>query len=395
MRHRSSLALLAALCALTPLRAQDSIPRDSVPARPADRPDGGGIRVCAGGDVTLGTNLDTGWVHTAAGRLGRRVAALPSPDSLLAPLRPLLADADVVLLNVEGAIGEGPPGRRKCQPGSTLCFAFRSPVSAAGALRRVGGAAPVVGNVANNHARDAGDTGWRTTARHLRDAGAQVTGMDTLPTVVPLPSGDTVAFLGYSAWAGPDVHDLAALRRHVRRAAERWPHVVVTMHAGAEGTSAQRTRNTLEVAFGESRGNSVAFAHAAVEAGADVVFGHGPHVMRAMEWYRQSLIFYSLGNLVTYGPFSFGEPLNRGAIACAELAPEGGVAAAELRSTRQRAPGIVAPDSLGVAALLVDALSRLDFPASGARVAYGGRVQRPHGGEAGPPATVPLRRRQD
>src|SRR5690606_9483291 len=108
------------------------------PATPVRVPDRapGGLRGCGGGDVTLGTHLDTAWVATASRRAGFRVPALPPPDSLLAPLRPLFADADVVLLNVEAAIGDG-PAASKCRPGSTACFAMRSPPAAADALRRV------------------------------------------------------------------------------------------------------------------------------------------------------------------------------------------------------------------------------------------------------------------
>jgi|GEM_PF-495947 len=339
-----------------------------------------GPRVCAGGDVTLGTNLDTTWVFTASARLGRRVAAFPDPDSLLAPLAPLVADAGVLMLNVESAIGRGPPGRRKCAPGSTSCFAFRTEPGSAAALRRLAGAAPLVGNVANNHARDAGDEGWYATMRHLRDAGALVTGADTLATPVPTAQGDTVAFLGFSPWTGPDSRNTAAVRRHVARAAARWPYVVVSVHFGAEGRGAQHTYDAPELFLGEDRGNPVAFAHAAVDAGASVVFGSGPHVLRAAEWYGGGLIFYSLGNLLTYGPFTLAEPLNRGAIACADLAPGGGVAYAELRPTRQSLPGLVRPDSTGAASTLVDALGVQDFPASSARVTPDGVLVRPDDG---------------
>jgi hypothetical protein len=336
-----------------------------------------GPRVCAGGDVTLGTNLDTTWVFTASGRLGRRVAAFPSPDSLLAPLRPLLADADVAMLNVESAIGEGPPARRKCAPNSNTCFAFRTQIEAAGALGRAAGGKPVVGNVANNHARDAGESGWYATMRHLQGAGVNVIGADTVATPVVTAAGDTVAFLGYSPWTGPDPRNLAAVRRHVARAAARYRYVVVSVHIGAEGRGAQHTYDQTEIFLGEDRGNSVAFAHAAVDAGARVVFGHGPHVMRAAEWYRGGLIFYSLGNLLTYGPFTLSDPMNRGAIACADLGPAGGVLGAELRSTRQTVPGLARPDSAGVAAGLVDALGTQDFPATAARVAANGVIPLP------------------
>jgi hypothetical protein len=79
--------------------------------------------------------------------------------------------------------------------------------------------------------------------------------------------------------------------------------------------------------------------------------------------------------------------MNRGAIACADLAPGGGVLGAELRSTRQAPPGIARPDSAGVAASLVDALGAQDFPATAARVAENGVIPLPGGGEVARPAS--------
>jgi hypothetical protein len=356
-------ALSATLAA--PAAAQSGRPRE---APTPVRVDTVGVRICAGGDITLGTNLDTTWVHTARARLGRRVPSLPPPDSLVEPLRPLVADADIVLWNVEGAIGDGPINRRKCAPRSTACYAFRSPEASADALRQVADGAEVVANVANNHARDDGDVGRRNTIRHLESAGARVTGADTLATVVATVEGDTVAFLGFAQWAGPDPRNLAAVRRHVARAAERWSRLVVTMHMGAEGRGHQRTPDRREIFYGEDRGNVVAFARTATDAGADLVVGHGPHVMRAVEWRGDALVFYSLGNLLTYGPFSLVEPLNRGALACAVLDDEGRVLSAQLRSTRQLPPGQVQPDDTGRAAALADSLSALDFPDTGARI---------------------------
>ncbi|MGH7700024.1 MAG: CapA family protein, partial [Gemmatimonadales bacterium] len=165
----------------------------------------------------------------------------------------------------------------------------------------------------------------------------------------------------------PDARDLAAMRRHVARAAARFPRVVVTMHMGAEGVNAQRTRDRRETFLGEDRGNLVAFARAAVDAGADLVIGHGPHVLRAAEWRGRAFIAYSLGNLLTYGPFSMDEPLNRGAVLCAVLEPDGAVSDVVLRATVQVPPGLVAPDPSGRGAWLVDSLSRLDFPETGVR----------------------------
>ena len=39
-------------------------------------------------------------------------------------------------------------------------------------------------------------------------------------------------------------------------------------------------------------------AHAAIDAGADLVVGHHPHVLQGFEWYKGRLIAYSLGNFV-------------------------------------------------------------------------------------------------
>lgn len=333
------------------------------------------LRVCSGGDVTLGTNLDSAWVGRAAPRFGPNAKILLSADTLLAPLRPLVSGADVVLLNIEGAIGEG-PAPRKCRPGSTVCYAMRSPIDAADAIRRLAGDGEAVGNLANNHARDAGTAGLGVTRDHLTAASVHVTGADTLATVVTTTRGDTVAVLGFSAHAGPDMRDLDGVRRHVARAAAQYARVVVTAHVGAEGRDAMRTRDTVERFVGEVRGNSVAFARTAVDAGADLIVGHGPHVLRALEWRGDALVAYSLGNLVTYGPFSVAEPANRGAMLCVALGADGTVREARFLPTRQRAAGFVAFDASMRGAAIADSLGRLDFPATRAVVDRDGWVTR-------------------
>jgi poly-gamma-glutamate capsule biosynthesis protein CapA/YwtB (metallophosphatase superfamily) len=306
--------------------------------------------------------------------LKKPVAALPSPDSLLAPIRPLVAGADFVLLNVEGAIGDGATSIDKCAQSTGGCFALRMPPGAARAIRRASGAV-VVANLSNNHARDAGPEGLDETVKRLTAAGVVVTGVDTLATLVPTRHGDTLAVLGFATSGGAnDLRDLEAVRRHVARAAASYRRVVVTMHLGAEGKGAQRTLDSAERYLGGTRGNPVAFADAVTAAGADLVIGHGPHVVRAVEWRGRSLVLYSLGNLVTYGPFSHREPMRRGAIACATVDGRGAVSAARLHPTVQRAPGLVRTDRSRRALTLVDSLSRLDFPRTGARVLKDGRI---------------------
>ena len=326
------------------------------------------IRFCAGGDVSLGTNLDTTW------SLGRGVRALPDPRDLLAPLSPLLSDANVILLNVEGAIGDG-AAPQKCAKRSTLCYALRQQPSVATALRHVNDSAIVVGNVANNHAHDAGDAGLFETRRLLAQAGVLVTGADTLATAVAVAEGDTIAVLGFSPWSVQGVTDLDAVKRSVARAAARYGRVIVTMHIGAEGAAARHTPDQIERFAGENRGNSVAFARAAVEGGASLVIGSGPHVLRAIEWNGRSLIAHSLGNLVTYGPFNHSGVNDHGAVLCANLAGDGAVHDAVLRSTVQRAPGYVQADSANLGARDISELSKQDFPATGAEISATGEIK--------------------
>ena len=347
---------------------------DTLPTRALRGP----VRVCAGGDVTLGTNLDTAWTRVASARLRTRFRQDDDPATLLAPLRPLVSDAELVLVNVESAIGAG-PAPSKCSARSTNCFAFRAPPSSARALRglRATGGGTVIGNIANNHARDAGSEGRDSTIAALERAGVVVTGADSIATPVLTRAGDTIGVLGfYTSDSTPDARDTAAVRRLVARAFDRYPAVIVTMHLGAEGRDAQRTSDAGERYLGIDRGNPVAFADAAVRGGAALVIGHGPHVLRAVEWReRGALIAYSLGNLVTYGPFRLREPANRGAVLCTTLDQGGRPRDAELRATRQLAPGVMRVDRSARAAALVDSLGRLDFPSTSARVHGRGRLE--------------------
>ena len=197
-----------------------------------------------------------------------------------------------------------------------------------------------------------------------------VTGADTIATAVATPSGDSIGVLGfYTSSDTPDARDTAAVYRHVARAAKRFPVVIATMHLGAEGVGAQRTFDAEEIFLRIDRGNPVAFADAAVRGGAAMVIGHGPHVVRGMEWReRGAMVAYSLGNLLTYGPFRLKDPMDRGGLLCSTIDETGRVSSANWVSTYQRSAGLVARDSTFRTAWLVDSLTRLDFGATGARV---------------------------
>ncbi len=116
------------------------------------------------------------------------------------------------------------------------------------------------------------------------------------------------------------------------------------MHAGAEGTDHTHVRPGTETYLGENRGNVVAFSHAVVDAGADLVIGHGPHVLRGMEWYRGRLIAYSLGNFAGYKVFALGGPLSLSGILRVTLRGDGGFDSGTLVPTRLVGAGVPALD---------------------------------------------------
>jgi len=277
--------------------------------------------------------------------------------------------ADVALANLEGTLSTG--GYSKCGAGSTSCFAFHTPPSYARWLRRAGFS---IANLANNHAADYGPVGQQQTLAALRSQRLLHTGRPGEITV-QTTHGVRVAVIGFAPypWA-QSLTDIPAAKRLVARARERADVVVVTMHAGAEGTSHLHVRPGTETFLGENRGNPLAFAHAVVDAGADLVVGSGPHVLRGIEWYRDRLIVYSLGNFGGYGAFSLGGSLETTAILRAKLRGDGRIVAARLVAVRLVGAGVPVLDRTGAAYALVRSLSRDDFGSAGARVSATGRI---------------------
>jgi hypothetical protein len=304
-----------------------------------------------------------------------------SSDLGLPPLRgagPLegvrgeLRASDLALGNLEGALGSG--GRSKCRPGSKHCVTFRAPASYARVYARAGFD---VLNLANNHSYDFGPKGSAATVRALdrvRIGHAGRAGEVELRRI----RRTTVALIGFApyAWASP-LRDLPAARALVGRASRRADVVVVMMHAGAEGADRTHTPHGLERAFGENRGNTRAFAHAAVDAGADLVVGSGPHVVRGLEVYRGRLIAYSLGNFLAYNTLIRGGVLSLSGILRVRLDGSGRPLAARWVSIRLVDPGVPRVDPSGAGGRLVSELSRADFGARGLTVDRRSRVRLP------------------
>jgi hypothetical protein len=304
------------------------------------------LSIAWGGDVTLGSHYGRPPMHGW-------------PE--LAPVAGLLRGVDVAAVNLEGTFGSGGPS--KCGSGAPDCYAFQAPSRNAGTLRRAG--VDVV-NLANNHSHDFGAYGRSATRAALRAAGVAHTGAPGQVTVLRR-HGVSVAFAGFSTypWSAPMAGD-AAVRRLVRRAARRARIVVAFFHAGAEGAGHAHVPFGAEHAFGEYRGNSRHFAHVAVDAGADLVLGSGPHVLRGLQVYRDRLIAYSLGNLAGWHNFGTAGATGISALLRVDLARDGRLLRGRLTSLRLDRAGVPHVDPGDTGARLMRALSRSDFGAASA-----------------------------
>jgi hypothetical protein len=136
---------------------------------------------------------------------------------------------------------------------------------------------------------------------------------------------------------------------------------VVIIHAGAEGADQLHTPHGTELDFGEDRGDARAFAHAVIDAGAAIVLGSGPHVIRGIERYHHHLIAYSLGNFASWHTLGTGGVLSDSAILRVTLHANGTVVRGRWISIREDAGGLPRPDPSNDSAHLVAALSREDF----------------------------------
>jgi hypothetical protein len=312
------------------------------------------VRIAAVGDMELGNSPQ-----------------LPSdPRAYLQPITHALA-APIVFGNLEGTLTDS--AHSKCVPNGTSCYTFRVPTSYAAVYRSAGF---TVLNSANNHAYDFGQQGVIDTSTALRAAGIVQAGLPGQIGVVR-DGGVKVAFVDFAPYYNTnDMLDFPAAARLIARAHQLANVVVVYMHAGAEGASADHVTRQSESFYGENRGNPYAFAHAAINDGADLVIASGPHVLRGMEWFKGHLIDYSLGDFANYYDFSAAGVLDLSAILHVTLDANGGFVSGTFTSVRLSTSGQPSVDPTNASSTFVNELSRADFGANAALIGAGGAILR-------------------
>jgi poly-gamma-glutamate capsule biosynthesis protein CapA/YwtB (metallophosphatase superfamily) len=316
-------------------------------AAPPPTPSGAAptIRFALGGDTMLGSPLTKVGLPPDGG------------ERLFAAYSDSMRSADVAFLNLEGTLlddGESD----KCDPNLDTCWIYRTPTAF---VRSLVAAGVDLVSLANNHANDFDDEGRRSTRAALDGAGIAWSG-PVGSTAVLDRAGVTIGFIAFSTSAGQhDLRNLADVTRRVQGLSQHADLVLVSAHAGAEGAEAQHTPNGPETYLEDDRGDMRAFAHAAIDAGADLVVGHGPHVLRGIEIYRGRLIAYSLGNFVNYGGFSFEGARGLSALLLVDVDRDGRFVGGRLVSARQIPPGGPVLDPDRRAATVVRQLSEADF----------------------------------
>ncbi|MFC7550287.1 CapA family protein [Plantactinospora sp. GCM10030261] len=285
--------------------------------------------------------------------------------------------ADLVMGNLEEPLTDD-TGSGKCGAGSTNCHQFRAPPSYAKHLVDAGFH---LLNQANNHGNDFGAAGYRNTQRALEQAGLKHTGAPDQVTVVDV-QGVSVAVVGFSSYPWSNsLTDLDAAAEVIKKADQQADLVVVQVHMGAEGSDKIHVKQGTEIYLGENRGNPKAFSRTVIDAGADLVIGHGPHVLRGLEFYQGRLIAYSLGNFAGGGGILRKEGrLGLSGIVKVSLRPDGTFEGGQFISTYLNAAGRPVPDSRARGLALVKEVTSEDFGNTGANLDGSGRITPPAAG---------------
>ena len=213
---------------------------------------------------------------------------------------PILQAADLACGNLEGALANS--GKSRKNPNAKNTYAFLMPTYYGKAVANAG---YDFVSIANNHVNDFYDAGIQSTIKTLDEVGVGRAGSTHCDRDIKTIGGVTYGFCAFSNEpATMQLKDTAIVRSIIADLRQKCDVVIVSFHGGAEGASARHLPHGTEYFLGQYRGDLRSFAHFCIDCGADVVYGHGPHVARAIELYKDHFIAYSLGNFAT--PYGMG-----------------------------------------------------------------------------------------
>lgn len=337
--------------------AKDSIPQlDTVKTSEL-------VSIIGVGDMMLGTNYPS-------------ASYLPPKGgtTMLADVEHILKDADVTFGNLEGTILDKGGTAKRCSNPS-LCYVFRSPESYVQHFTKAGFD---VLSIANNHSGDFGPVGRQRTKAVLDEAGISYAGLaGTDESSIFERNGLKYGFCAFAPNRGTcDIRNITKAKSIVAELEKQVDIVIVSFHGGAEGSKHQHVPKKTETYYGENRGNVYQFAHAVIDAGADIVFGHGPHVTRAVELYKDRFITYSMGNFCTYGRFNVRGVAGIAPIFKIYTNRNGAFSYGEITSIFQQKTHGPKLDEQNRAINKIIELTKSDFPDTPLRIDEEGRIER-------------------
>lgn len=366
INHVTSKPAVQKVGAAKPSR-KESIPASASAAKPASQSPSQAAKIPANlpatvsikavGDMIPGTNFPYN--------------KLPeNKERLFESVKSYLQGADILFGNFESTMTDYPYSSKG--GGGGMLFAFRTPPSYAKIFKDVGFD---ILNIANNHSYDFNEQGFKDTIKNIDSNGMKAVGKRD-QIVYQNVKGVNVAFIGFSNYG--EVHnsllELKAGAEVVKKARQKADIVVISVHAGAEGTGAQNVNNRNEFFYGENRGNMVLFSRTMIDAGADLILGHGPHVTRALELYKGKLIAYSLGNFMGYRTLSTAGALGQSLILDVKMTPKGDFVSGKIIPIELSSQGIPSVDEDFRTVGLIRRLTKSDFPNTGLMIDDKGQI---------------------
>ncbi len=316
---------------------------------------GDSLTIVAVGDIMMGTTYPE--------------KRLPPDDGreIFKDVAQILSSADLTLGNLEGPLTEIGMCTKKIEKGR--CYAFKTPPHYAQYLFNAGFDFM---NLKNNHTNDFGPEGISSTIGALEKYGIKY-GTDNKNGEFTIRNMKIcIICFSTSNW-GNSICNIKDAQKKVAELSRRYDIIIVSFHGGGEGTKYLHTRDTFEYFMGWPRGNVVQFAHAVIDSGADLVWGHGPHVPRGIEVYKDRLIAYSLGNFFTWG-FNLDDERGYAPILKVTLGSNGAFKQGEIISAIQKTFSFPKIDSLHRAAKLIRRLANEDFPSSAPEITERGEI---------------------
>jgi poly-gamma-glutamate capsule biosynthesis protein CapA/YwtB (metallophosphatase superfamily) len=315
------------------------------------------IKIKAVGDIVPGTNYPNNRLHSRS-------------KTLFQGVKPLLKGADILFGNFESTLTNYPYSPKGL--GGRLIVAFRTPPSYTQILKEAGFD---VMSVANNHSFDFARQGFNDSIHNLEKANIKALGKKG-QILIAKRKGLSIAWIGFSYFNYHNsLNNLKEAKALVQKASKNADMVVISVHAGSEGTGAMNVRNQTEYFFGENRGNMVQFSRTMIDNGADLILGHGPHVPRALELYKGKLIAYSLGNFMGYRTLSAEAQLAYSLVLETELNNQGDFVSGKIIPVHLTGQGIPYPDRQFRSVKLIRQLTQSNFPKTRLTIDTNGRIR--------------------